>query len=121
MQTSEVVFLDLLMQLRRGVSRHFFFESSAIPFDVLLIVFANFRLASEPMAIKSILLGLPYSQMAVRYHLKALVKRGFLITIPDKRDRRITRVMPSEKCIQGFCSLNADLKPFISDSPSLRS
>lgn len=72
---------------------------SVIANDLIIFLAIEF-VSGKPLTVKRLFASLPYSYTAVRQHYKKLFKDGWVIHVPDEKDKRIKYVKPSEKFVE---------------------
>ena len=92
---------------------------SVIANDLIIFLAIEF-VSGKPLTVKRLFASLPYSYTAVRQHYKKLFKDGWVIHVPDEKDKRIKYVKPSEKFVEVIDSYVHIIKTtFITPTPPL--
>ena len=92
---------------------------SVIANDLIIFLAIEF-VSGKPLTVKRLFASLPYSYTAVRQHYKKLFKDGWVIHVPDEKDRRIKYVKPSEKFVEVIDSYVHIIKTtFITPPPAI--
>lgn len=112
---------DLLIQVRRSALYNLPVGHSSIPFDLLLMLFANYARGAEPLSLKLLFGSLPYSEMGMRYHLNALIREGWVQVEKGVRDNRLRLIRPTTQLLDRFNHLVRDVSHLLAPGvPSLR-
>lgn len=94
----------LTEQLREALTPALPYGASLIPLDILVAVTrAHHR--QRPLSVKQLLAMLPYSVTGIRYNLAQLVADGWLIKSRQGEDRRLVRLLPTERVINAFAEV----------------
>ena len=81
---------------------------SLIPLDILLTVLKGNE-NGDDLKIKELFANLPYSDMGIRYHLRTLIKNGWLSLHNGDKDTRVKRIKATDKLIERFNQLSDSL------------
>jgi DNA-binding MarR family transcriptional regulator len=98
-----------LSLIRRWEDAHLPIYGSLLGRDLVLLL-AQYHLEARRFTLKEIYFSLPYSENAVRRHLKRLLQDGWLSLGPPGPDRRFRFVIPSEKMTRAFESYLGEAK-----------
>lgn len=71
-------------------------RESIVAYDLIILLAIKFA-KKETVTVKQIFVLLPHSYTAVRHHYLQLIKDEWIECIGDDKDRRIKRIIPTQK------------------------
>lgn len=99
-----VELLEQYAKVHFDAKKHLPFRVSTIPFEIVVNVSIH-TLKNEVYGVKEIMIDLPYSNMGIRKHLRALLVGGWLELSPNITDRRCRNLMASKRCLEALSAL----------------
>lgn len=100
--------LGALSEVRVQTAEFLPIGHSLIPLDILLTVLKGNE-NGDDLKIKELFANLPYSDMGIRYHLRTLIKNGWLSLHNGDKDTRVKRIKATDKLIERFDELSDSL------------
>ena len=94
--TPTALHMQRLSSIRKWEDAHLPIYGSLLGRDLVLLL-AQYHLEARRFTLKEVYYSLPYSENAVRRHLKRLLADGWISLGPPGPDRRFRFVIPSEK------------------------
>ena len=88
--------MQSLSTIRAECVKHLAIGHSLIPYDILTEVIES-ELNGEELSIKQLFAKLPYSDMGIRYHIRQLTTKGWIVTNETKCDKRVKTIHSQEK------------------------
>lgn len=82
---------------------------SLIPLDILVAV-SRAHHREQPLSVKQLVATLPYSVTGIRYNLAHLVADGWVIKSRQGADRRLVRLLPTERVTAAFAEVRQALE-----------
>lgn len=95
-QLQQLKMLQSLSTIRAGCLKHLAIGHSLIPFDILTEVIQS-ELNGEELSVKQLFAKLPFSDMGIRYHIRQLTAKGWIVTNETKGDKRVKTIHSEEK------------------------
>ncbi len=103
--------LEIAIAIRRIFSKHLPIDSSLIPFDLIFRIVIS-HLNKKELTIKLLFVDLPHSEMGMRYHFRRLQEKEWIYICPSNTDKRSKIVLPTNKLLENFEKINAEVKIF---------
>jgi hypothetical protein len=95
-----------LTEIRRWEDEHLPIYGSLLGRDLILLL-ARYHLEGRRFTLKEVYLSLPYSENAIRRHLKRLLQEGWISLGPPGPDKRFRFVIASgrlKQALDSYCS-----------------
>lgn len=100
--------LQRLASIRRWEDAHLPIYGSLLGHDLVLLL-AQLYVKRRHFMLKEVYCSLPYSENAIRLHLKRLLREGWLVHDQLGQDRRFRFVTPSARLLEALeCYLGAE-------------
>lgn len=106
--TNQRSVIKALTEIRQCTGSFLPIGHSLIPLDILLTVLKGNE-NGDDLKIKELFANLPYSDMGIRYHLRTLIKNGWLSLHNGDKDTRVKRIKATDKLIERFDQLSDSL------------
>ena len=105
---NQLSLIEALREIRQSTGSFLPIGHSLIPLDILLTVLKGNE-NGDDLKIKELFANLPYSDMGIRYHLRTLIKNGWLSLHNGDKDTRVKRIKATDKLIERFNQLSDSL------------
>ena len=95
-EIQQLAMMKALATVRAECKKHLDISHSCIPYNIISEVIMS-ELNGEELSVKQLFSKLPFSDMGIRYHIRQLTAKGWIVTNQTDYDKRVKTIHSQEK------------------------